>query len=63
MTLTPAAGAFRQLCVDDDGVRNVGLEPRLSKLKCSIFDGDMLKDLIAAEAAMLRIAYQLDGFA
>ena len=29
--LTPAAGAFRRLCVDDDGVRSTGLEPRLPK--------------------------------
>ena len=25
--LTPAAGAFRRLGVDDDGVRSIGLEP------------------------------------
>ena len=56
--LTPAAGAFRQFCVGDDGVRSIGLEPRLPK--CGIYGGD--KDLVAAEAAKLRIAHQLDGF-
>ena len=56
--LTPAAGAFRMLCVDDDGVRSIGLEPRLTK--CGIYGGD--KALVAAEAAKLRIAHQLDGF-
>ena len=29
--LTPAAGAFRRLCLDDDRVRSIGLEPRLPK--------------------------------
>ena len=29
--LTPAAGAFRRLCMDDDGVRSIRLEPRLRK--------------------------------
>ena len=57
--LTPAAGAFRKLCVDDDGVRSIGLEPRLSK--CVIYGGD--KARVAAEAAKLRIAYQLDSSA
>ena len=56
--LTPAAGAFRRLCVDDDGVRSTGLDPRLPK--CGIYGGD--KEQVAAEAAKLRIAYQLDGF-
>jgi len=53
--VTPAAGACGRLCVDDDGVRSIGLEPRLPK--CS---GD--KQQVAAEAAKLRIAHQLDGF-
>ena len=56
--LTPAAGAFQRLCVDDDGVRSIGIEPRLPK--CGIYDCD--KALFAAEAAKLRIAHQLDGF-
>ena len=56
--LTPAAGAFRRLCVDDEGVRSIGLEPRLPK--CGIYGGD--KEQVAAEAAKLRIAHQLDGF-
>ena len=55
--LTPAAAAFRRLCVDDDGVRSIGLEPRLPK--CGIHGGD--EELVAAEAAKLRIAHQLDG--
>ena len=60
--LTPAAGAFRLLCVDDDGVRSIGLEPRLPK--CGIYGGDngTCKEQVAAEAAKLRIAHQLDGF-
>ena len=56
--LTPAAGTFRRLCVDDDGVRSIGLEPRLPK--CDIYGGD--KEQVVAEAAKLRIAHQLDGF-
>ena len=56
--LTSAAGAFRRLCVDDAGVRSVGLEPRLPR--CGIYGGD--KALVAAEAAKLRIAHQIDGF-
>ena len=56
--LTPAAGAFRRLCVDDEGVRSIGLEPRLPK--CGIYGGD--KEQVAAEAAKLRITHQLDGF-
>ena len=56
--LTPAASTFRQLCVDDDGARSIGLEPRLHK--CGIYGGD--KEVVAAEAAKLRIAHQLDGF-
>ena len=56
--LTPAAGAFRKLSVDDDGVRCIGLEPRL--LKCSIYGGD--KALVAADAAKLRKSHHLDGF-
>ena len=56
--LTPAASAFRRRCTDDDGVRSIGLQPRLPK--CGIYGGD--KELIAAEAAKLRIAHQLDGF-
>ena len=55
--LTQAAGAFRRLCVDDTGVL-IGLEPRLPE--CGIYVGD--KELVAAEAAMLWIAHQLDGF-
>ena len=57
-TLTPAAGAFRRLCVDDDGIRSIGLELRLPK--CGIYGGD--KEQGAAEAAKLRIAHQLDSF-
>ena len=56
--LTPAAGAFRRLCVDNDGVCSIGLEPRLPK--CGIYGGD--KEQVAAEAAKLRIAHQLEGF-
>ena len=56
--LTPAAGALRRLCVDDDGVRSVGLEQRLPK--CGIYGGD--KSLVATEVAKLRIAHKLDGF-
>ena len=56
--LTPAAVAFRRLCVNDDGVRSIGLEPRLPK--CGIYSGD--KEQVAAEAAKLRIAHKLDGF-
>ena len=56
--LTPAAGAFRPPWVDDDGVRSIGLEPRLPK--CGIYGGD--KEQVAAEAAKLRIAHKLDGF-
>ena len=46
--------------MDDDGVRSIGLEPRLPK--CCIYGGD--KALVAAEAAKLklRIAHQLIGF-
>ena len=33
--LALAAGAFRRLCVDDDGVCSIGLEPRLPK--CGIY--------------------------
>ena len=56
--LTPIAGAFRRLCVDDEGVRSIGLEPRLPT--CGIYGGG--KEQVAAEAAKLRIAHQLDGF-
>ena len=56
--LTPAAGAFRRLCVDGAGVRSIGLEPRLPT--CGIYGGD--KEQVAVEAAKLRIANQLDGF-
>ena len=56
--LTPAAGGFRSLCVDDDGVRSIGLKPRLPK--CGIYGGD--KELVAAKAAKLQIAHQLDCF-
>ena len=56
--LTPAAGAFRRLCVDDDGVRSIGLEPRPPK--CGIYGG--AKEQVAAEATKLRIAHKLDGF-
>ena len=56
--LTPADGAFRRLCVDDDGVRSQGLEQRLPK--CGIYGGH--KEKVAAEAAKLRFAHQLDGF-
>ena len=51
--LTPAACAFRRLCADDDGVRSIGLEPRLPK--CGIYGGD--KEQVATEAAKLRIAH------
>ena len=56
--LTTAAGTFRSLCVGDDGVRSIGLEPRLSK--GGIYGGG--KALVAAEAAKLRIAHQRNGF-
>ena len=56
--LTPAAVAFRWLCVDADGVRCVGLETRLPD--CDICSGD--KEVVAAEAATLQIAHQLVGF-
>ena len=56
--LTPAAGAFRRMCVDDDGVRSIGREQRL--LKCGIYGGD--NEQVAAKAAKQRIAHQLDGF-
>ena len=56
--LTSAAGAFRRLCVDDDGVCSIGLELRLPK--CGIYGGD--KALVATEAAKLRIAHHLNGF-
>ena len=56
VNLTQAAGAFRRLCVDDDGVR-IGLEPRIPK--CIIYGGD--EEQVAAEAAKLRMAHQLDG--
>ena len=56
--LMPAAAAFRWLCVDADGVRCVGLEPRLPE--CGICGGD--KELVAAEAATLQIAHKLVGF-
>ena len=55
---TPAAGAFRRLCVNDDGVCTIGLESRLPK--CGVYGGD--KALVAAEAAMLQITHQLDSF-
>ena len=56
--LTPAASAFRRLCVDDAGVcSSIGLEPRLPK--CGIYGGD--KEQVDAEAAKLRIAHQFDG--
>ena len=56
--LTPAAGACWRLCVDEDGVHSIGLEPRLPK--CGIYGGD--KALVAAEAAKLWIALQRDRF-
>ena len=56
--LTTTAVAFRRLCVDDNGVHSIGLEPRLPK--CGIYDGD--KEQVAAEAARLRIAHQPNGF-
>ena len=55
--LTPAGGAVRRLCVDDNKVCSKGLEPLLPK--CGIYVGD--KEQVAAEAAKLRIAHQLDG--
>ena len=56
--ITPAAGAFRRLCVDADGVRSIGLEPQLPK--CSIYGGD--KEVVAAEAVTLWIAQHLYSF-
>ena len=56
--LLPAAGASRRLCMDRDGVRSIGLELRASK--CGIHVSD--KELVAAAAAKLRIAHQIDGF-
>ena len=47
--LISAAGAFRRLCVDDDGVRSNWLNPR--KPKCGVFGGD--KELVDAEATKL----------
>ena len=57
--LIPAAGSFRRVCVADDEVRSIGLEPQLPK--CGIYGGD--KGPIAAEAAKLPITHQLNGFA
>ena len=48
----------RRRVPDDDGVRSIGLEPRLPK--CGIYGGE--KEQVAAEAAKLRMAHQLDGF-
>ena len=45
--------------MDDDEVRSLGLEPRLPK--CGIYGCD--KELVATEAAKLRIAHQLVGTA
>ena len=56
--LTPAADTFQRLSVDNDGVHSIGLEPRLPK--CGIYGGD--KEQVAAEAAKLQTAHQLDGF-
>ena len=42
--LPPAAGAIRRLCVDDDGVLSIELEPRLPK--CGIYGGN--KEQVAA---------------
>ena len=47
----PAAGSFRRLCVDGNGVRSIELELQLRK--CGIYGGD--KDLVATEAAKLRM--------
>ena len=58
--LTPAAGAFQQLCMDGDGVRSIGLKPRPPK--CSNYSGAGDKELVAAEAAKLRIAHQVASF-
>ena len=55
--LTPAAGTFRRLCVDDEGFRSIWLEPRLPK--CGIYGVD--KEQVAAEATKLQIAHKLDG--
>ena len=57
--LTPTAACSGRLCVDGDGVRSIGLEPRTPK--CGIYGGD--KELVTAEAAncKLQIAHQLDG--
>ena len=56
--LTPAADTFQRLSVDNGGVHSIGLEPRLPK--CGIYGGD--KEQVAAEAAKLQTAHQLDGF-
>ena len=56
--LTPAAGEFRRLCLDDDGARSIGLEPQFPK--CGIYVGD--EELVAEEAANLWIAHQLNSF-
>ena len=51
-------GAFRRLCVDDDGVRSIGLEPCIPK--CGIYGGD--KELAATEAAKHRITHHINRF-
>ena len=40
--LRPTTGTFRRLCMDDDAVRSIGLEPRLPK--CGIYGSD--KELV-----------------
>ena len=51
--LMPAAGSFRRLSVDVEGVRSLGLEPPLPK--CGIYGGD--KELVTAVATKLLIAH------
>ena len=54
----PTGARTTRLCVDDEGVRSTGLEPRLPK--CGIYGGD--KEQVTAEASKPRIEHQLDGF-
>ena len=53
--LTPAAGAFRRLCMDDEGVRSIVLELRHPRF--GIYGGD--KEQVAAEAVKLRIVHPI----
>ena len=49
----PAAGAFRRLCVDDEGVRSIGLEPRLPK--CGIYRGCRATDSAPVSPRLARL--------